>query len=331
MRAAVLVGTGASRIDRAQLGSGVVGAGAVAALVGVEAGALGAEEDAAMEVVGAGLGGDLDLGAGEAAVFGVVVVGDDLDVADGVFGRGDERGAAPDGGDGGDAVDGDAVGLVLAAVGVGLGTILGGKMPLAGAAGTLGAGELAGAAAGGLGAIAEDAGGELDELEDVAAGRGEVLDLVGVDVAGDGGGVGVEGGKGSPCTVDGGVGAADGELDVDGVGLFGIDDDVVDDLLLEAGGGDGEGVVVGGERVEVVDAAVVGGGGEGAVVVGVGEGEGRVGDDGAGGVGDGALDGGAELGVTRAVVKQGDGRESGEALPAGSACAWMRWWTRNGS
>src|SRR5271168_519818 len=57
----------------------------VVVLVGVKAGAVGAEEETAVPVVGAALGGDLKLGSAEASVFRVVAVGDDFDVTYGVF------------------------------------------------------------------------------------------------------------------------------------------------------------------------------------------------------------------------------------------------------
>ena len=99
-----------------------------------------------MPVVGAALGGDLKIGSAEASVLGIVAVGDDLDVADGVFVRRDDGGSAPDGADGADAVDADAVGGVLRAVGDDLGTVFGLKDALAAsrAAGAGVAGEIVG-------------------------------------------------------------------------------------------------------------------------------------------------------------------------------------------
>jgi hypothetical protein len=61
-----------------------------AALVGVQAGTVQREEGAAVELVGAALGGDERLRAAEAAILCVVVVGDDADVVNGIFGGRDD-------------------------------------------------------------------------------------------------------------------------------------------------------------------------------------------------------------------------------------------------
>ena len=114
------------RAGEATLGgsTGLQRARAVIALVGVEAGAVGTEEEAAVPVVSAGLGGDLKVRSAKAAILGVVAVGDDLDAAYGVFIGGDDRGSTPDGADGADAVDADAVAVVLRTVRNDLWTVL---------------------------------------------------------------------------------------------------------------------------------------------------------------------------------------------------------------
>ena len=78
-----------------------------------------------MELVAAAFGSDLDLRTAEAAVLGVVAVRDDLHVAHRVFTGRDDRGATPDRTYRADAVDGNAVGLILAAAILDLGTVFG--------------------------------------------------------------------------------------------------------------------------------------------------------------------------------------------------------------
>jgi hypothetical protein len=73
---------------------------------------------AAMKVVGSALRGDFGDRAREAAIFSIVGIGDDFDVADRVFAGSNDRRSTPDGAHRADAVDAIAVGIKLAAVGV---------------------------------------------------------------------------------------------------------------------------------------------------------------------------------------------------------------------
>jgi hypothetical protein len=102
----------------------VEGARSVVTLVGIQAGAAGAEEEAAMIFVRAGLRGDLNLRAAEASLLSVVVVGDHLDVADRLLGGRNDRGSAKHRGYGADAVDLNAVGLIAIPVGIRLRHVL---------------------------------------------------------------------------------------------------------------------------------------------------------------------------------------------------------------
>ena len=90
---------------------------AVEPLIGIQVGTVSGEKKTAMELVGAALGSHLNLGATEAAILGVVAVGDDLHVFNGIFRRGDDCSSAPDGAGGADAVNRNAVVLDLPAMG----------------------------------------------------------------------------------------------------------------------------------------------------------------------------------------------------------------------
>ena len=98
--------------------------GTVVAIEGIQAGTHGTEEQAAVDLVGATLRGDLQVRSAETAEFRVVAVAGDLDAVDRIGIGSDDAGAAPHGRGGADAVDVDAVGLILASAGEHLGTVL---------------------------------------------------------------------------------------------------------------------------------------------------------------------------------------------------------------
>ena len=75
------------------------------------------EEETAMELVGAALGSDQNLGATKAAILGIITVGYDFYAFNGIFGRSDDGSSSPDGAGGADTVDGNAVVLILPAMG----------------------------------------------------------------------------------------------------------------------------------------------------------------------------------------------------------------------
>src|SRR6267154_6232111 len=78
-----------------------------------------------MDVVGAALGSDLDLGSAEAAIFGVISVGHDFYALDRIFRRGDDSCSAPDRAGGADAVNRNAIVLSLLPIGNDLCTVFG--------------------------------------------------------------------------------------------------------------------------------------------------------------------------------------------------------------
>ena len=80
-----------------------------------------------MEIVGSALRCDFGQRTREAAIFSIVGVGDDLDVADRIFTGSDDGRSTPDGARCADAVDGVAVGIKLAAIGVCRSAIFRGK------------------------------------------------------------------------------------------------------------------------------------------------------------------------------------------------------------
>ena len=90
---------------------------AVEALVCIETGAMSCKEETSMEIVGAALGSDLNLGAAEARIFGIIAIGDNLYTFNRVLRRCDDGGAAPHSAGGADPVDGDAIILILLANG----------------------------------------------------------------------------------------------------------------------------------------------------------------------------------------------------------------------
>ena len=156
------------------------------------------------------------------------------------------------------------------------------------------------------------AGGQLRELEEAPAVEGELRELTVRDHLADGGGVSIEQGRGG-IDLDGGRGGADLELEVFAGDLADLDLDGGGDGGFKAGGGGAEGVDAGfhGRNDEL--AATVGGGGLGDVGAGVGEADGGTRDDGAGGIGD-AADKAALLHLGRGA---GRGGEDGEREQTG--------------
>src|SRR4030081_2939417 len=78
-----------------------------------------------MQLIGAALGNYLDLRTAEPPVLRVVAVRDNLQFSDRIFTGSDHGGAAPDGAHCAYAVDGDAIGFVLATCILDLRTVLG--------------------------------------------------------------------------------------------------------------------------------------------------------------------------------------------------------------
>src|ERR1700738_4532316 len=78
-----------------------------------------------MDVVSAALGSDLNLGAAEAAILGVIGIGDDFYAFDRIFRRCDDCSSAPDDAGGADTVNRDAVVLSLLPAGNDLRTVFG--------------------------------------------------------------------------------------------------------------------------------------------------------------------------------------------------------------
>src|SRR6185437_307868 len=135
-----------------------------------------------------------------------------------------------------------------------------------------------------------------DELGGVAAGEGQIVDLLAFDGGADGGGVGLDD-LGAAGDLDGLVGLADGQAHVDGGGDGGINRDVGDGLGLEAGVGGGDGVGAGGDAGDGPEALGVGAGVEALAGGGIDDLDGRAGHGGVAGVGDGAAEpGGDRLG-----------------------------------
>lgn len=98
---------------------------AVEALIGVEVGLVGCEEEAAVKIIAAALGSDLQLGTAEAAILGVIAIGDDFNAFDRILRWRYDRRATPDGTRGTDTIDGYSIVLSLISVGNDLRAILG--------------------------------------------------------------------------------------------------------------------------------------------------------------------------------------------------------------
>ena len=77
---------------------------AVESLEGVQVRLVSGEEETAVEVIGPALRSNLKLGAAEAPTLGVIAVGNDLYIINGIFRWGNDRSSAPD-----SARDADAV------------------------------------------------------------------------------------------------------------------------------------------------------------------------------------------------------------------------------
>ena len=186
-------------------------------------GEVGAE--AAVPVVGAALGDDVDEGAGVAAVLRGEVVDRDahfldvlgvgVDVGDAVALAGRDR----------LRVHQEAVGLGARSVGVHVDA----ELVVVDVAGGLGVGV---AAAGGQ---AGHAGREDDQVEEVAPDERDVLDLVLLDEAGHARLRGLDEGRLCDDRHLLGAGGAQLERDVDGLGLRGLEPDVLQHPRLEAG------------------------------------------------------------------------------------------------
>ena len=145
---------------------------------------MGRKKETAMKVVRAALGGDLNLGAGEASILSIIAIGDDFYAIHGIFRRCDDRCTAPDGAGGADAVNRNAVVLSLLPIANDLRTVFG----LEDAVRTTGlssaclsAGKVIVVVAARLRAIREGSGSQLREFQDVPPKGRQVLDLVGGD------------------------------------------------------------------------------------------------------------------------------------------------------
>ena len=218
----------------AATGDGVKGGEKVA---GVETVVAEEPVGAAVEVIGAGAGGDVDDAAGAATVFGGVAVGLDTDFLD-------EVGVGEGVGDG--------------AVGVHVVAAIHEVVDAVGFAAADGNGDLIGGLEGGADVLADgdDAGGDGDELEGVAPIEGE-LDHAGVvdDVAEDGVG-GIDGG-GLAADLDDFGGGTDREGGIDPEALVDLEFDAGLAEALEAFGFDVEGVGTNGKGGESEEAGGV--------------------------------------------------------------------------
>src|ERR1700738_4034074 len=119
-----------------------------------------------MQLIGAALGNYLDLRTAEPPVLRVVAVRDNLQFSDRIFTGSDHGGAAPDGAHRAYAVDGDAIGFVLATCILDLET----TAPAAGA-GSLVPRQLEASAAALLRSISKNARRQLGQLKDIAIER----------------------------------------------------------------------------------------------------------------------------------------------------------------
>ncbi len=270
---------------------------AIEEVAGVEVVVAEVVEGLAVDLVGAGAGGDVDDGAGGAAELGAEGGVDDLELGGGV-----------DGGLEGDLVlrhivEVDAVDLEV----VGVFAIAGGGEGVRSEA-SAGCGEAA--------VVGRDdgAGCEVSEVEEVAAIQRDLLNGLPVDDLADGEGLGLDGG-GSALDLDGGSGTLDGEPGVEGGVGVDFKRELEDGEAAEPGRGDGHRVVAGLER----------GGGEaaravaGRVALGPGgdfaDGHGGIGHDRAGRVGDGAGQVGGGLGREDCGARQEkEGKDAGERL-----------------
>src|ERR1700722_2143165 len=130
------------------------------------------KEEASVVIVGAALRRNFKLRATESSVLRIVIVGNDFEVFDGVFGRSDDSRSPPHSAGCTNAIDSDSVHRLLLTVAANGSANLRPKNAIVGARGSpvrLGAREVESAAAGALRAIAEDAGSQLRELQDVSS------------------------------------------------------------------------------------------------------------------------------------------------------------------
>src|SRR5713101_9981464 len=120
-----------------------------------------------MELIAAALGSDLNLGATEASILGIIAIGDNFYAFNGIFRRRDDCSSAPDGARRADTVNRNAVVFILPAIGKNLRTVFRGKNACvaAGCPWALRAGETLTATTISLRAIAKDARCQLDQLE----------------------------------------------------------------------------------------------------------------------------------------------------------------------
>src|SRR5947208_3018943 len=140
-----------------------------------------------MELIAAALGSDLNLGATEASILGIIASGDDFYAINGIFRRCDDCSSTPDSARSADTVNRNAVVFILPATGQNLRTVFRGKNACvaAGSPGALCAGKILTPTTTSLGPIAEDTRRQLEQLEDIAPERRHMLNFVAGDGAGD--------------------------------------------------------------------------------------------------------------------------------------------------
>src|SRR5207244_492734 len=228
---------------------------AVEALVGVQARTVSGKEETAMVLVGAALGSDLNLGATEAAVLGIIAMGNDFHAFYRIFrGRNDGR-SAPDCARGADTINRNAVVFILLTSCQSLRTVfrLENALIAAGCTGALRAGKILAAAPSSLRPSAEHAWRQLDQLEDVASERRHILHLIAGDRAAYGGRLGIQrlGCPRQRCCL---INLAHLKLQVECVELLWDETHMLEYLFLEPFGFCGETVRRWLQRVELVTA-----------------------------------------------------------------------------
>ena len=147
----------------------VIEAGPVVSLIRIQPRAICLEKRTAMHVIGAALRRDLNLRTAEPAVLRVIPVGHNPHIIDRILCWGNDGRAAPNGARSADAIDRDAIALVLATVGQRLGTVLSLKDAAVGARSTrpLCARQRITTAARALRRIPGSSGGKLGKLKNV--------------------------------------------------------------------------------------------------------------------------------------------------------------------
>jgi len=170
--------------------------------------------------------------------------------------------------------------------------------------------------------VRDDAWGEEGVAGPAIVVDGEISEHLKVDDVGEVGRGGVDGGQ-LAGDLDGGFGAADGQVGVDVGELADLDDDVGGPVRLEARGLDCDGVAAG---LEVDDAEEAGGVGCGGLLgvgaVGV-DGDGGARDDGAALILDGASDGSIDRGLGESC--RAGGEEEGDGQPVTEGWVRHRW------